>query len=106
MSKQFNERLQQIRSSHAALLATKNEEASYNGLFTRYTHPVLTAAHVPLEWRYDCNPNTNPFLMERFGINAVFNAGAMFWNGKYILAARVEGYDRKSFFAIALSTHS
>ena len=105
MSKQFNERLQQIRSSHAALLATKNEEASYNGLFTRYTHPVLTAAHVPLEWRYDCNPNTNPFLMERFGINAVFNAGAMFWNGKYILAARVEGYDRKSFFAIAESAN-
>lgn len=105
MSKQFNERLQQIRSSHAALLAAKNEEASYNGLFTRYTRPVLTAAHVPLEWRYDCNPNTNPFLMERFGINAVFNAGAMFWNGKYILAARVEGYDRKSFFAIAESAN-
>ena len=105
MSKQFNERLQQIRSSHAALLAAKNEEASYNGLFTRYTHPVLTAAHVPLEWRYDCNPITNPFLMERFGINAVFNAGAMFWNGKYILAARVEGYDRKSFFAIAESAN-
>jgi 4-O-beta-D-mannosyl-D-glucose phosphorylase len=105
MSKQFNERLQQIRSSHAALLAAKNEEASYNGLVTRYKHPVLTAAHVPLEWRYDCNPNTNPFLMERFGINAVFNAGAMFWNGKYILAARVEGYDRKSFFAIAESAN-
>jgi 4-O-beta-D-mannosyl-D-glucose phosphorylase len=105
MSKQFNERLQQIRSSHAALLAAKNEEASYNGLVTRYMYPVLTAAHVPLEWRYDCNPNTNPFLMERFGINAVFNAGAMFWNGKYILAARVEGYDRKSFFAIAESAN-
>jgi 4-O-beta-D-mannosyl-D-glucose phosphorylase len=103
MSKQFNERLQQIRSNYAALLAAKNEEASYNGLVTRYRHPVLTAAHVPIEWRYDCNPNTNPFLMERFGINAVFNAGAMFWNGKYILAARVEGYDRKSFFAIAES---
>jgi len=105
MSKQFNERLQQIRSSHAALLAAKNEEASYNGLVTRYTHPVLTAAHIPLVWRFDCNPNTNPFLMERFGINAVFNAGAMFWNGKYILAARVEGYDRKSFFAIAESAN-
>lgn len=103
MSKQFNERLQQIRSSYASLLATKNEEASYNGLYTRYKHPVLTAAHVPVEWRYDCNPDTNPFLMERFGINAVFNAGAMFWNGKYILAARVEGVDRKSFFAIAES---
>jgi len=105
MSKQFNERLQQIRSSHAALLATKNEALVYNGLVTRYKHPVLTAAHVPIEWRYDCNPNTNPFLMERFGINAVFNAGAMFWNGKYILAARVEGYDRKSFFAIAESAN-
>jgi len=105
MSKQFNERLQQIRSSHAALLATKNEALVYNGLVTRYKHPVLTAAHVPIKWRYDCNPNTNPFLMERFGINAVFNAGAMFWNGKYILAARVEGYDRKSFFAIAESAN-
>jgi len=105
MSKQFNERLKQIRSSHAALLATKNEALVYNGLVTRYKHPVLTAAHVPIEWRYDCNPNTNPFLMERFGINAVFNAGAMFWNGKYILAARVEGYDRKSFFAIAESAN-
>jgi len=105
MIKQFNERLQQIRSSHAALLATKNEALVYNGLVTRYKHPVLTAAHVPIEWRYDCNPNTNPFLMERFGINAVFNAGAMFWNGKYILAARVEGYDRKSFFAIAESAN-
>lgn len=103
MSKQFNERLQQIRSNYASLLATKNEEASYNGLYTRYKHPILTAAHVPVEWRYDCNSNTNPFLMERFSINAVFNAGAMFWNGKYILAARVEGVDRKSFFAIAES---
>jgi 4-O-beta-D-mannosyl-D-glucose phosphorylase len=103
MSKQFNERLHQIRSNYASLLATKNEASVYNGLVTRYKHPVLTAAHVPVEWRYDCNETTNPFLMERFGINAVFNAGAMFWNGKYILAARVEGFDRKSFFAIAQS---
>ena len=103
MSKQFNERLQQIRSSHASLLTKNNEEVDYNGLFTRYKNPVLTAAHVPVSWRYDCNPNTNPFLMERFAINAVFNAGAMFWNGKYILAARVEGVDRKSFLAIAES---
>ena len=103
MSKQFNERLQQIRSSHASLLTKNNEEVAYNGLFTRYKNPVLTAAHVPVSWRYDCNPNSNPFLMERFAINAVFNAGAMFWDGKYILAARVEGVDRKSFFAIAES---
>jgi len=105
MSKKFNERMNQIRSNYASLIGTKNEAAVYNGVVTRYKYPVLTAAHVPIEWRYDCNPTTNPFLMERFGINAVFNAGAMFWNGKYILAARVEGYDRKSFFAIAESAN-
>jgi len=105
MSKKFNERMEQIRSNYASLIGTKNEAAVYNGVVTRYKYPVLTAAHVPIEWRYDCNPTTNPFLMERFGINAVFNAGAMFWNGKYILAARVEGYDRKSFFAIAESAN-
>ena len=105
MSKKFNERMDQIRSNYASLIGTKNEAAVYNGVVTRYKYPVLTAAHVPIEWRYDCNPTTNPFLMERFGINAVFNAGAMFWNGKYILAARVEGYDRKSFFAIAESAN-
>ena len=64
---------------------------------------MLTGAHAPLEWRYDLNPASNPYLMERFGINAAFNAGAMKFNGKYILAVRVEGYDRKSFFAIAES---
>jgi 4-O-beta-D-mannosyl-D-glucose phosphorylase len=105
MSKKFNERMDQIRSNYASLIGKKNEAAVYNGVVTRYKYPVLTAAHVPIEWRYDCNPTTNPFLMERFGINAVFNAGAMFWNGKYILAARVEGYDRKSFFAIAESAN-
>jgi 4-O-beta-D-mannosyl-D-glucose phosphorylase len=105
MSKKFNERMEQIRSNYASLIGKKNEAAVYNGVVTRYKYPVLTAAHVPIEWRYDCNPTTNPFLMERFGINAVFNAGAMFWNGKYILAARVEGYDRKSFFAIAESAN-
>ena len=74
-----------------------------NGVYTRYVNPVVTAAHTPLSWRYDFNPDTNPFGMERIGINAAFNAGATKFNGKYILAVRVEGYDRKSFFAIAES---
>ncbi len=76
-----------------------------HGVFNRYRHPVLTAGHVPLEWRYDLDPVANPFLMERLGINAVFNAGALEWNGKIVLACRVEGYDRKSFFAIAESAN-
>ncbi len=74
-----------------------------NGIFNRYENPVLTASHTPLEWRFDLNPATNPQLLERFGINAAFNAGAMKYDNKYILAARVEGADRKSFFAIAES---
>jgi 4-O-beta-D-mannosyl-D-glucose phosphorylase len=74
-----------------------------NGVYDRYINPVLTAAHAPVFWRYDLNPETNPYLMERFGINAVFNAGAIKWKGKYLLVARVEGVDRKSFFAIAES---
>lgn len=74
-----------------------------NGIFTRYEHPVLTAAHVPPAWRYDYDPATNPRFLERLGINAVFNAGALFFRGKYWVVARVEGWDRKSFFALASS---
>ena len=74
-----------------------------NGVFNRYQNPVLTASHTPLFWRYDLNAETNPFLMERFGINAVLNAGAIKWNDKYLLMPRVESTDRKSFFAIAES---
>jgi 4-O-beta-D-mannosyl-D-glucose phosphorylase len=100
----FAGRLAQLKECHAALIKRPNEmEGPGNGIFHRYRHPVLTAAHAPLFWRYDLNENTNPFLMERFGINGVFNAGAMKWNGKYILMTRVEGWDRKSFFAIAES---
>lgn len=76
-----------------------------NGIFNRYKHPILTADHVPLNWRYDFNPVTNPFLIERFGINAVMNSGAIKWNNKYILVTRVEGIDRKSFFAVAESNN-
>jgi 4-O-beta-D-mannosyl-D-glucose phosphorylase len=103
MNLNFTERLQQIRTEFDNLIAKPNEVSSYNGIYNRYKNPVLTAAHIPIEWRYDCNDATNPYLMERFGINAVFNAGAIFWNNKYLLVARVEGYDRKSFFAIAES---
>ncbi|RAJ02369.1 4-O-beta-D-mannosyl-D-glucose phosphorylase [Chitinophaga skermanii] len=100
----FEERWQLLQAEHAALLQQKNHpEKLGNGIYTRYIHPVLTAAHAPLNWRYDLNPTTNPFLMQRIGVNAVFNAGAMKFNGKYIVVARVEGWDRKSFFAVAES---
>lgn len=86
------------------LLGRKNRKSSdYNGIFDRYADPVLTRHHVPLSWRYDFNEQTNPFFMERLGINAVFNSGAIWLNGKFCLVARVEGNDRKSFFAVAES---
>jgi len=74
-----------------------------NGVFDRWENPVLTAAHAPLFWRYDLDPRRNPFLQERLGVNCVFNVGAIEWNGKVCLMARVEGNDRKSFFAVAES---
>lgn len=100
----FDERLQLLTEEHNRLMQRTNKvQSPGNGIFDRYRYPVLTAEHTPLEWRYDLNPDTNPFLMTRFGINAVFNAGAISWQGKYVLAARVEGWDRKSFFALAES---
>ena len=89
---------------YEALVTKKNRPADfYNGIYTRWENPVLTREHAPLIWRYDLNPETNPFFMERLGINAAFNAGAIKLNGKYYLVARVEGSDRKSFFAVAES---
>ena len=100
----FVARLEKLKKAHKELIEKPNvPEELGNGIYTRYLHPVLTAAHAPLEWRYDLNEKTNPFLMERIGINAVFNAGAMKFNGKYVVVARVEGADRKSFFAVAES---
>ncbi len=100
----FKTRLRQLEQAHDGLLMRKNPPiAEHNGIYQRYHYPVLTAAHTPLFWRYDLNPATNPFLMERMGVNAAFNAGAMRWNDKVILMARVEGLDRKSFFAVAAS---
>ena len=100
----FKLRLAQLADAHEELVTRRNKKIEPgNGIFFRYEYPVLTGAHTPLKWRYDLNPVTNPHLMERFGINAAFNAGAMKHNGKYLLVARVEGSDRKSFFAIAES---
>jgi 4-O-beta-D-mannosyl-D-glucose phosphorylase len=100
----FTDRLTKLKQTHDTLLTRPNEpEELSNGIYTRYKYPVLTAAHTPLEWRYDFNEKTNPFLMERIMINAAFNAGAIKYNGKYIVVARVEGADRKSFFAVAES---
>jgi len=105
MSIDFKKRLAEISNEHETLLNTKNEIVvkNYNGIYYRYKNPVLTAAHAPITWRYDLNPQTNPFCLERIGINAAFNAGAIKWNGKYLVIARVEGNDRKSFFAVAES---
>lgn len=86
------------------LVSRKNIKSDfYNGIFDRYEYPVLTREHIPLTWKYDLNPETNPHFMERLGINAVMNSGAIMLNGKYYLVARIEGNDRKSFFGVAES---
>lgn len=100
----FKQALENLKAKHEELLSRKNiKSESGNGIYDRYEYPVLTAAHAPLHWRYDFNPETNPFLMERIGVNATLNSGAIKWNDKYLLVVRVEGNDRKSFFAIAES---
>lgn len=99
----YEERLKWLRDSHEELLREKNVPIEGNGIYERYKNPVLTGAHAPIEWRYDLHKETNPYLMERFGIHAAFNSGAIKFNGKYVLVARVEGADRKSFFAVAES---
>jgi 4-O-beta-D-mannosyl-D-glucose phosphorylase len=99
----FNKKLAELKLEHKKLINRRNTPVYVNGVYERYRYPVLTAAHTPLFWRYDLNPSTNPHLMERMGINCVFNSGAMEFNGKYLLLARVEGADRKSFFAVAES---
>ncbi len=100
----FETNLARENARYEALITRPNKVAgSYNGIYERYAHPVLTAAHAPLIWKYDFDPKTNPYFMERLGINAVLNSGAVYMNGKYYLVARVEGNDRKSFFAVAES---
>jgi 4-O-beta-D-mannosyl-D-glucose phosphorylase len=99
----YEERLEWLKSQHEALITKTNRPVEGNGVYQRYENPVLTGAHAPLFWRYDTDKDRNPYLMERFEVHAAFNAGAIRWNGKYILVARVEGADRKSFFAVAES---
>ena len=100
----FEKRRQALQQAYDALIERPNKQVTPgNGIYSRYAHPVLTAMHTPLTWRYDLREEHNPHLMERFGINGVFNAGAIMLNGKYLLIARVEGMDRKSFFAVAES---
>ncbi|HEY1199551.1 MAG TPA: glycosidase [Niastella sp.] len=104
MDKNFLTRLEMLKKAHEKLISRTNERSEENnGVYCRYKHPVLTNRHAPLLWRYDLNAETNPYLMERIGINSVLNAGAIKLNGKYYLIARVEGSDRKSFFAVAES---
>lgn len=100
----FTDRFTDLCWKQEELFSRKNIYADkYNGIVNRFMYPVITRDHIPLEWRYDLNPDTNPYCMERIGVNATMNAGAIKWNGKYILLVRVEGWDRKSFFAVAES---
>lgn len=93
-----------LMASHLEFIKQPNSLVSENnGIYSRYKNPVVTAKHVPLHWRYDFNAETNPLGLERIGFNATFNAGAIKFNGKYVLCLRVEGNDRKSFFAMAES---
>lgn len=104
MNTLFKQRLHALQQQHETLLQRQNTPLEdTNGIVRRYTFPVVTNGHIPLEWRYDLNPATNPFCLERIGVNACMNSGAIKWNGKYLLMVRVEGWDRKSFFAIAES---
>ncbi|MDE5682714.1 MAG: glycosidase [Muribaculaceae bacterium] len=99
----FEHRKKLVLDRYEELIARPNEAIEGNGIYCRYKNPVITAEMVPPTWKYDFNPATNPFFMERIGVNATLNSGAIKWNGKYLLIVRVEGNDRKSFFAVAES---
>jgi 4-O-beta-D-mannosyl-D-glucose phosphorylase len=100
----YKDKIAVLREAHEALLNRPNVKCQMtNGIYDKYQYPILTADHTPLEWRYDFNEQDNPYLMQRIMINAVLNAGAIKFNGKYTIVARVEGADRKSFFAVAQS---
>ena len=102
----FSDKVRELFNKHEELITRPNiplEDS--NGIYTRYQYPVLTAAHTPVFWRYDLDERTNPYLMERIGMNATLNSGAIKWNGRYLLVVRVEGADRKSFFAVAESSN-
>lgn len=99
----FDKRKSMVESQYEAVINKSNKPIEGNGIYKRYENPVITAQSVPPCWRYDYNPATNPFFMERIGVNATLNSGAIKWNGRYVLMVRVEGMDRKSYFALAES---
>jgi 4-O-beta-D-mannosyl-D-glucose phosphorylase len=103
--KEFKKRLATLKKEHKKLIGKKNKKVKkgFNGIYYRYKRPIITAEHIPVNWRYDLNYETNPFLMQRIGVNATFNSGAIYLDGRYLLMVRVEGWDRKSFFAVAES---
>jgi 4-O-beta-D-mannosyl-D-glucose phosphorylase len=102
--KKFEKRRKQLHENYEKLIRRENKKVrEFNGIYRRWRYPVLTAAHAPVFWRYDLNAESNPYLMERLGVNATFNAGAMLHKGKYVVMVRVEGLDRKSFLAVAES---
>ncbi|MDE6400670.1 MAG: glycosidase [Muribaculaceae bacterium] len=103
MTNNFEQRKALVESAYERLVTRPNRAIEGNGVYERYENPVVTPGMIPPSWRYDYNPATNPYFMERIGVNATLNSGAMKWNGKYLLVVRVEGYDRKSFFAVAES---
>ncbi len=100
----LHKRYQEELKKYNELISRKNVKSDfYNGIYDRYEYPVLTREHIPLTWKYDLNPETNPYFMERLGVNAVMNSGAIYLDGKFYLVARIEGNDRKSFFGVAES---
>ena len=109
----FKEKVAALRAHHEELLSRKNEPVEWgNGIYEKYKYPIITAEHVPLEWKYDFNEKDNPYLMQRIMCNATLNSGAMKWDGpsplgtsgsRYLVIVRVEGADRKSYFAVAES---
>ena len=102
----MNPNIEKAFHDYEALIAKENKPAAfYNGIYTRYENPVLTRDHIPPFWKFDLNEETNPLGLERLGVNAVMNSGAIKLNGQYCLVARVEGNDRKSFFAVARSNN-
>lgn len=104
MAKNFEESKEMVMARYEETVNRKNRKSDfYNGIYDRYEYPVLTRDHIPPFWKYDMNPKTNPYFMERLGVNAVMNSGAIELDGKFYLVARVEGNDRKSFFAVAES---
>ena len=100
----FDIQVKKLFERHERLIMRRNEKCENgNGIYDRYKFPILIAEHAPIFWRYDLNYETNPNLLQRFGINATFNSGAILFNKRYLMVVRVEGWDRKSFFAVAES---